>query len=528
MENVKKPSGEMILSFDAGTQSIRAALIDASGNIAQIVKRRIEPYFSPEPGWAEQHADYYWKMFCEACRELLDKSDKSSREAIVAVTLTTQRATMINLGEDGRPLRPACLWLDQRKANAEEIVPSFAKPLLKSIGLWDRLNNAVQSCPSNWIQQHQPEIWRQTHKYLLLSGFFTFMLTGEYADSAACNVGYLPFDNKTYQWAGRFDLKWRLFPIEKEKLPRLVKPCEVLGRITARAGEETGIPAGLPVIAAGTDKGCEMLGAGCLTPDTGCLSFGTTATFNTTTTKYIELLSMIPPYPASVPDTYYTEVMIYRGFWMVSWFRDEFGMLERKIAEKNNIAPEKLFDQLIEKVPPGSMGLILQPYWSPGTNTDPYAKGSIIGFGDVHNRAYLYRAILEGLVYGLREGAELTQKRTGTAVSRLRVSGGGSQSDMAMRIAADIFGLPAERPHTYETSALGAAIDAAVGLGLYPDFPSAVKAMTRVKEVFEPVAENHRIYDRLYREVYLAMYGRLRPLMEKIQDITGYPSPSRQ
>lgn len=528
MKNMEKQSGEMILSFDAGTQSIRAALIDTSGNIVQIVKRQIEPYFAAEPGWAEQHADYYWKMLCEVCRELLDKAGRPSREAIVAVTLTTQRATMINLGEDGRPLRPACLWLDQRKANAEEIVPSFAKPLLKAIGLWNRLNNVVQSCPSNWIRQNQPEIWRQTNKYLLLSGFFTYMLTGEFADSVANNVGYLPIDSKTYQWAGKFDIKWRLFPIEKEKLPRLVKPSEVLGRITGRAARETGIPEGLPVIAAGTDKGCEMLGAGCLTPETGCLSFGTTATFNTTTTKYIELLSMIPPYPASVPDTYYTEVMIYRGFWMVSWFRDEFGVLERQIAEKNNIVPEKLFDQLIEKVPPGSMGLILQPYWSPGTYMDLYAKGSIIGFGDVHNRAYLYRAILEGLVYGLREGAEFTQKRTETAISRLRVSGGGSQSDMAMRIAADIFGLPAERPHTCETSALGAAIDAAVGLGLYPDFPSAVKAMTRVKEVFEPVPENHRLYDRLYREVYLSMYGRLRPLMEKIRDITGYPSPSRE
>jgi sugar (pentulose or hexulose) kinase len=86
-----------------------------------------------------------------------------------------------------------------------------------------------------------------------------------------------------------------------------------------------------------------------------------------------------------------------------------------------------------------------------------------------------------------------------------------------------VFGLPAERPHTYETSELGAAIDAAVGLGLYPDFPSAVKAMTRVKEVFEPVPENHRLYDRLYREVYLQIYPRLRPLFESIRDITGYP-----
>ncbi|HPL18879.1 MAG TPA: FGGY-family carbohydrate kinase, partial [Spirochaetota bacterium] len=249
----------------------------------------------------------------------------------------------------------------------------------------------------------------------------------------------------------------------------------------------------------------------------------TTATFNTATKKYIEIFPMRPPYPFSVPDSYYTEYMVFRGFWMVSWFKEEFGLVEREIAKKKRQVPEKLFDALIRNTPPGSMGLMLQPYWSPGINTEHYAKGSIIGFGDVHNRAYLYRAILEGLVYALREGAEYTRRKTGVPVTQLRVSGGGSQSDMAMRITADVFGLPAERPHTYETSALGAAIDAAVGLGLYPDFPSAVKAMTRVKEVFEPIAANHRLYDDLYTKVYLDIYPRLEPLFKRIRDITGYP-----
>jgi sugar (pentulose or hexulose) kinase len=166
---------------------------------------------------------------------------------------------------------------------------------------------------------------------------------------------------------------------------------------------------------------------------------------------------------------------------------------------------------------------MLQPYWTPGVSLDPYAKGSVIGFGDVHNRAYFYRALLEGLVYALREGWELTQRKTKVPVTRLKVSGGGSQSDVAMQITADIFGMTAERPHTFETSALGAAIDAAVGLKLYPDFPSAVKAMTRTGKVFEPSGDNHRLYDDLYKRVYLKMYGRLKPLFKEIRDITGYP-----
>ena len=125
--------------------------------------------------------------------------------------------------------------------------------------------------------------------------------------------------------------------------------------------------------------------------------------------------------------------------------------------------------------PPGSMGLILQPYWSPGVRVPgPEAKGAVIGWGDVHTRAHLYRAILEGLAYALREGAERTVKRTKVPITELRVSGGGSQSPAAVQLTADVFGLPASRPHTHETSGLGAAIDAAVGLGLHPSFEAAV------------------------------------------------------
>jgi len=167
---------------------------------------------------------------------------------------------------------------------------------------------------------------------------------------------------------------------------------------------------------------------------------------------------------------------------------------------------------------------MLQPYWSPGVRQPgPEAKGAIIGFGDVHTRAHIYRAMLEGLAYALREGKERIEKRSGVPITTLRVAGGGSQSDAAMQLTADIFGLPAERPHTYETSGLGAAIDAAVGLGLHPDFETAISAMTRVGDRFEPDPAARSLYDRLYSEVYLEMYHRLRPLYRSIRDITGYP-----
>jgi sugar (pentulose or hexulose) kinase len=258
------------------------------------------------------------------------------------------------------------------------------------------------------------------------------------------------------------------------------------------------------------------------------LSYGTTATINTTHTEYVEVIPLIPPYPAAVPGAYSLELQIYRGYWMVNWFKQEFGLREQLVAEKRGIEPEELFDELVDQVPPGSMGLTLQPYWSPGLKVPgPEAKGAVIGFGDVHTRAHIYRAILEGLAYALREGAERTARRSKVPITELRVAGGGSQSDAAMQLTADVFSLSTARPHVYEASGLGAAIDAAVGLGLHPDFETAVREMTRLGDVFEPNPHTHEIYDALYRRVYKRMYKQLRPLYEEIREITGYPSPPR-
>jgi sugar (pentulose or hexulose) kinase len=197
---------------------------------------------------------------------------------------------------------------------------------------------------------------------------------------------------------------------------------------------------------------------------------------------------------------------------------------EQQLADAHGKLPEELFDALVEEIPPGSMGLTLQPYWSPGLKVPgPEAKGAIIGWGDVHTRGHLYRAILEGLAYALREGKERTEKRSGVPITELRVAGGGSQSHAAMQITADVFGLPASRPHVYEASGLGAAIDVAVGVGLHPHFQAAVGAMTRVGRTFEPDAATHAVYEELYQGVYRHMYGRLKPLYEAIREITGYP-----
>ncbi|MBW0146127.1 FGGY-family carbohydrate kinase [Marinobacter arenosus] len=516
-------SDPLILAIDNGTQSVRALLFDTRGNLVGKGKQDLDPYFSEQPGWAEQHPDYFWDNLGNACT-LLWETTEATPDQVAGVTVTTQRGTVINLGEDGKPLRPAIIWLDQRHARVDGPVKGPWGWLFKLARLEDTINRFREKAQANWIAQNQPEIWQKTRHFLLLSGYLNYRLTGQLRDSTGSQVGYLPFNYRKHQWAGPRDFKWQTMPITRDMLPELVEPGEPLGSLTSEASEHLGLPAGLPVIAAASDKACEILGSGGLAPDVGCMSYGTTATINTTSKRYVEPIRLMPPYPSALPGHYSTEVMIYRGFWMVSWFKREFGLRERKLAEQRGIEPEELFDELVRAVPPGSMGLMLQPYWSPGVRQPgPEAKGSIIGFGDVHTRSHIYRAILEGLAYALREGKEKIEKRTGVRIRTLRVAGGGSQSDAAMQLTADVFGLPAERPHTYETSGLGAAIDAAVGLGLHPDFPTAVAAMTRVGEVFQPRPETQALYERLYSEVYLKMYPQLQPLYRKIREITGYP-----
>jgi sugar (pentulose or hexulose) kinase len=518
-------SKDLILAIDNGTQSIRALVFDLEGSLLAKSRVALTPYFSQKPGWAEQQPDYFWDMLCQACRQLwASEQGAVLRERLAGVGLTTQRSTLINVDKDGRPLRPAMVWLDQRRTPGQKPVGGWWGLAFRLAGMSDTVAYLQAEAEANWVRTNQPDIWARTYKYLYLSGYLTYRLTGLFVDSVGCQVGYMPFDYKGLHWAGKSDWKWQAVPMDEALLIDLVPPAGQLGVITMQAAAETGIPEGLPLIAAAADKACEVIGAGCLEPDQACLSYGTTATINITHKKYIEPIPLIPPYPSAIPRAYNLETQIYRGFWMVSWFKQEFGLHEQHLAEQRGVEPEVLFDELVQQVPPGSMGLVLQPYWSPGLKVPgPEAKGAVIGFGDVHTRAHLYRAILEGLAYALREGKERTEKRTHVPITELRVSGGGSQSDAALQITADIFGLPAVRPHLYETSGLGAAIDAAVGLGLQPDFDTAVKSMTHNSRTFEPIKRNHEVYDRLYREVYKKMYQRLKPLYESIQEITGYP-----
>jgi sugar (pentulose or hexulose) kinase len=313
-----------------------------------------------------------------------------------------------------------------------------------------------------------------------------------------------------------------VFGVQRDKLPLLHKPNEVLGTVTKKAAQETGLPEGLPVVVGAGDKQSESLGTGSLSSNIGTISFGTAATMGILTRKYLDDGKLrFFTWCSALPDAWILESFVYRGFWMARWFIEEMGMREAMEAEKKGVEPEAILDEVIASIPPGSQGLMLHPHWTPHPSKS-FSKGSIIGFASAHTRAHIYRAILEGIAFELKRMGEVVQKKTKVPLTELRVGGGGSKSDTAVQIAADIFNLPAKRMRTFETCALGAAIDAAVGVGLFNDFESAVESMVHVGREFNPNRENSDIYNDLFNDVYLKTYEVLEPLYKRGTEITGY------
>ena len=211
------------LAIDNGTQSVRALIFDEFGS--EIAKARvpIEPYFSEQPNYAEQHADYYWQKLTEACQKLW-QSCEIKPEQIAGVSLATQRYTMICLDKDMQPLRPAIVWMDLRRAETNDI--GFLNPLTKIIGMGELVKDAQQKARCNWLAQNEPEIWAQTAHYVNLSAYLTYQLVGELIDSNGHSVGYLPYDYKAQTWLKPKDLKWRLFSCTPEQMPKIIPPSQ--------------------------------------------------------------------------------------------------------------------------------------------------------------------------------------------------------------------------------------------------------------------------------------------------------------
>jgi len=370
----------------------------------------------------------------------------------------------------------------------------------------------------NWIAENEPELWEKTDKYVCLCTYLNYRLTGRVADSCAALLAKIPYDYKNRRWDEN-GLTRAAYDIPQDKLCEMVPSGTVLGGVTPEASRLTGIPAWTPLIATGSDKGCETIGLGVIREDQAALSFGTSCTVQFASQRYFEPTPFMPAYPAVPNDMYNPEIQLWRGYWMLTWFKQNFAQPEADAAKYLGCSAEELLNRHLAEIPPGCDGLLVLPHWTPGLAT-PNSRGAMIGFSDVHTKYHVYRAIIEGINFGLMEGLYGIEKRSGQRIAHLYLGGGGSRSDEICQITANMFGLPLSRIQTNESSALGAAICAFVSLGEYGSYEEAIGHMVRLRDTFEPDMAEHELYRKIYDEVFTKYYKTVTPLHKRLGALT--------
>ena len=508
----------LALTIDFGTQSVRVALINKQGEIVALEKVKYDPpYFSPKPGYAEQDPEFYFKSLC-TCTKKITKKHQDLMSDVIGVSMAFFRDSVVPVDKEGKPLRPAILWLDERRAEDKEKLPLLNRAIFKLIGMGPTIDLNRKRSMSVWIQENEPEIWAKTDKFMFLSTYVNKKLVGEFVDALSSQAGHLPIDFKKGQWyKSDKHIKGSMFGVPRRMLCKIVKSGEILGYITKEASEATGLPEGMKVFAGGSDKSAETLGLGVVDDKTAAISYGTASSIEVPIEKYSDAEPFLPSYPDIVKG-YNLDVQIYRGYWMLNWFIKQFGS-KGPTVEELVVNPDMIqqFNDEMAKIEPGCNGLVLQPYWGPGLRR-PLAKGAIVGFSDVHTKIHMYRAIVEGIAYALREGLELFEKkRLHHKVTSLRISGGGSQSDLICQITADIFNKPVSRIQTFECSSMGCAISAFIANGDFKNKKEAVESMIRVSKTFEPNPENVKKYDYLFNHVYMKVYPQLKNIYKEIK-----------
>ena len=374
-------SKPLVLTCDIGTQSARALLVDPDGRIVDVVQSKYaEPYFSKEPGWAEQKPNFYFDRLCECCRELCARSNALLPD-VIAMTITVIRDTVVCLDANNEPLRDIILWLDKRTVDPNGAMPAKNMMLFKVAGMEPTAKVVYAASVGNWIMRHEPEIWARTAKYVMLPTYLNYKLTGNLIDSASNQIGHIPFDYKNRRWMKPGSLTRCFCDVPNEKLCDLVPSGTVIGTVTEEVCALTGIPAGLPLISTGSDKGCETLGLAVVDSDKASISLGTTATIQFSTTEYVEPQQFLPAYPGVLNDHYNPEIEIYRGLWLLSWFVKEFGTADAIDAKEKGIAPEALlrqYERLLDRIAaesPATQVFIQSPLPLDEARNEPYFTG---------------------------------------------------------------------------------------------------------------------------------------------------------
>ena len=512
----------LVIGVDSSTTGCKAIAWDCHGR-AVAEGRASYPLLQPQPHWYEQDAEQWWRGTCAALRELLDQVSASEVDALC---ITHQRESFVPVDREGRPLRHAILWLDERsRAQVAFLEQAIGREQFHQVTGKPLTTNP--SLPKIvWLMQHEPAVVERTFQFLDTHAFLVHRLTGHFRTSLASADPMGLVDVRAHTWSAEIIQRLpQAPPLRVEQFPGLVPPGTIIGHVSDAAAAATGLTAGLPVVAGAGDGQCAGLGAHATGGGRASLNMGTAVVSGAVSGRYLTDLAFRTLY-APTAGAYFLEAVIQSGVRTVDWFVQEFAQDERGAGPPAR--PEKVVEQYTHweataaQVPPGSLGLVVVPYWNHAMTPywDPAASGITIGWTGAHGRAHFYRAILEGIAFEQRLVGDAMMAATGQQFGEYVVMGGGSQSGLWCQIVADVTGVPVVRSTSREATCLGAGIVAATAAGWYPDAYRAAAGMTGTAERFTPDPDTQALYDRLYSQVYRPLFPTLQPLLHRLAGLT--------
>lgn len=504
-----------LLGVDIGTSGTKTVLFDMLGNTIASATSEY-PLYQPYIGWAEQDPEDWWKATVETIAKVVKTSEVNPSD-IKGLGLSGQMHGMVLLDKNGHVLRPSIIWCDQRtQAECDQITEIVGKERLMEITANPALTGFTAS-KVMWVKNNQPEIFSQIDKILLPKDYIRYRLTGVFATEVSDASGTQFLDVPKRQWSEEVLNK---LGIDPRWMPEVYESQEISGTISGEASRITGLVQGTPVAGGAGDQAAGAVGNGIVKPGIISSTIGTSGVvFAYTDNVSIDPKGRVHTFCHAVPGTWHIMGVTQAAGLSLQWMRNNFGGMERELASHMGIDPYVLMTGEAEKAKPGCDGLIYLPYLM-GERTphlDPYAKGIFFGLSAKHERREMIRAVMEGVAYSLRDCLEIIREMN-IPVSEVRASGGGGRSPLWRQMQADMFHTSIATINSSEGPALGVALLAGVGAGVYRSVAEACDAAIKVVHVQQPIDENVSVYDKYY-EIYTALYSALKDSFRKVASI---------
>ena len=496
-------SAKYWLGIDIGTGGSRALLVDVSGEVVAGVTAAHEDMRMERPMWAEQRPENWWEATQLAVWEVLAKAGAQG-DQVAAVGFSGQMHGLTLLDEADQVIRPALIWCDQRSQKQVDWINQTAG---ESFVLEQTANPALTGFTAPkllWVRDNEPVNYERVRKLLLPKDYVRFMLTGDYAGDVSDASGVGLYDVMHRRWA--LPLVEKL-GIDASILPPVFESCEIVGKISARAAEATGLAAGTPVVAGAGDQAASAVGNGIVEPGLVSCTIGTSGVvFAHMDEAAYDPGGRAHTFCHAVPGKWHVMGVTQGAGLSLQWFRNQLGQdAVAKAAADGRDAYEDLLAEAAN-APAGSEGLYWLPYLM-GERTphlDPTARGGWMGLTASHTRAHLIRSLIEGVSYSLKDCLDIVES-LGVSVEAVRASGGGAKSPFWRSILAGVFNKPISTLQTQEGSAYGAALLGMVGSGRFATVPEACRATIHERERISPdpelaavYAPGHKVYQSLY------------------------------